>query len=144
MPLRLRTLLLVDILKCCVMPIKNLYDRFKALRANNIYELTHNGQVCRLEAVLNDRFDLTLRRIRIVDADVIQPLYIYKRSENKPLYIFKRVENHPIYMRKREELTMGGKFIVRIPASVVFDVNEMNALIKKYKQAGKAFTLKIV
>lgn len=142
LPLRLRTVLLVDLVKCAVKPTKQVYQQFLAHRSENIYEIVHNGQVCKLQAVLNDRFDNTLRRVYIIDGLVILPLFTYKRIEAKPVYMRKRSEATGIrYMRKRSELSLGGTFIVMVPTVLVFDMHEMKALTNKYKQAGKAYTI---
>lgn len=142
LPLRLRTVLLVDLVKCAVKPTKQVYQQFLAHRSENIYEIVHNGQVCKLEAVLNDRFDNTLRRVYIIDGLVILPLFTYKRVEVKPIYLRKRSEATGVkYLRKRSEHSLGGTFIINVPSAITFDTNEMKALTNKYKQAGKAYSI---
>lgn len=129
-------------LRVMVAPIVSLHGRLLAFREEVLYELSHNGQVCRLEGLLNDRFDPEERRIYIEDAAKILPLNIFSRAENKPVYIRSRAEAFPRYLRKRSELTRGGAFVVKVPTVVVFDGPEMISLINKYKLAGKGYTVK--
>lgn len=142
LPVMLRKTMLVKYLAVMVSPIVRLYEFFTTHRASQLYELDHNGQVCRLEAVLNDRFDNTLRRIYIEDARAIFATPLYRRVENKPVYLRRRSENKPVYLRRRAELTHGGAFVVKVPTALTFDTEEMKALINKYKMAGKTYAIK--
>lgn len=141
-PQRLRQARISALVEVMVSPLAYLLGLFGIERAKTIYELMHNGQICRLEAVLNDRFDNTLRRIYIEEGTVVLAKRIYRRAELKPLFIRKRSEASPIYLRKRSELSNGGTFVIKVPVALIFDTAEMVALTNKYKLAGKAYTIK--
>lgn len=140
-PVRLRKAKIKAFTKVLVSPIVVLYNDFKSFRLEVLYELNHNGQICRLEGMLNDKFDNSLRRIYIVDAPIVLPLFIHRRAEAKPVYLRRRSEATPKYIRRNAELTKGGAFIVKVPVSLVFDTSMMKALIDKYKLAGKAYKI---
>lgn len=140
-PAKLRKKKVKAFAKVLVSPIVLLYNRFLSFRASTLYELNHNGQVCRLEGLLNDQFDNSPRRIYIEDAPIILPLYIYRRAEAKPRYLRRRSEAMPKYIRRSTELSKGGSFIVKVPVSLVFDLSMMKALIDKYKLAGKTYKI---
>ncbi|MDY3522054.1 hypothetical protein PG644_10485, partial [Riemerella anatipestifer] len=52
-------------LRCLLFPIKPIQERGLSERAEDLYKLEHTAQVCSIEKVLNDRFDVSERRIRI-------------------------------------------------------------------------------
>lgn len=144
LPIKLRGLLTLAYFKVGMSGVEYNYTLFRNARAAHLYELNHNGQVCRLEGVLNDRFDNALRRVYIIDGLVILPLFVYRRAEAKLVYLRKRSEGIGIkFIRKRSELSMGGTFIIKAPSVITFDENEMKALTNKYKMAGKAYTIQI-
>lgn len=142
LPVELRKKKMKSWLLSLIKPANLLYNRFLAFKASILYELDHNGQVCRLRKALNDKFDNIDRRIYIEDAPVKLPLYIHRRVEGKPVYIRRRSEAAPVYIYRRSELSFGGKFIVKVPVSLVYDAGAMKLLINKYKLAGKAYTIK--
>lgn len=45
------------------------------------------------------------------------------------------------YLRKKQDFLTSINFIVNVPNAVVFDVSEMTALIKYFKEASKSFTI---
>lgn len=142
LPVELRKKKMRAWLKALNKPVVLLYDLFLKFKSEILYELDHNGQVCRLRKVLNDKFDNVDRRIYIEDAPVKLPLYIHRRIEDKPVYIRRRSEATPVYIYRRSEITFGGTFIVFVPATLDFDIDEMKLLINKYRLAGKAYTIK--
>lgn len=144
LPIKLRSLSIVAFAKTFVAQIAWLYEVFKIKREEHLYRVNHNGQICKLEAVLNDRFDETLRRIFIEDGDVVLPKWFYRRIEAKPKYFRKRSESAPVFMRRRSEMSFGGTFTIVMPSGLIFDINELKALANSYKLAGKRYTVKIV
>lgn len=109
-------------------------------RANNIYLLTHNSQVCSMENVFNDRFDRDQRRIYITDGFTKDRIYIYTREENKPVYLNPSI---PLYNRGDYGDT-GVDFIVWVPTGIFMspqDMIELTALINRYKLGSKRFKI---
>lgn len=127
-------------------PIKSLYNLFKKNRDQNLYFLDHNAQVVRMEAVLNDRWDEGLRRITITDGTAKEALIIYREDETKPaVYLFTDAENNPVALYQDSELDEGDDFVVNVPIDIVFDEDEMKALVNKYRLTSiNVFSINIV
>ena len=137
-PTFLRKKKLVAWLRMLTMPLNKLLDDFKEHRERDLYNLSHNSQVCYLRKALNDEFDLQLRRIKIEDGRQNQRLYIYPRSANKPLYLGK------VFLYQRGAYIDGGvDFIVVLPQGLEYDKYKLEALVNFYKLAGKRWTIEI-
>ncbi|MDO4763826.1 MAG: hypothetical protein Q4A00_05540 [Flavobacteriaceae bacterium] len=117
-------------------PLIKVVDDFNFNRNQNLYNLAHNGQVCYLRKALNDKFDVSDRRIRIADGNRFQRQYIYTRAEQKPLYL------GTIYLYNRADYgDTGVDFIVLIPKGLKYNEFEMKALIDFYKLASKRYKI---
>lgn len=128
-----------------VTPIIVLYGDFKRYRTAKKYQLLITPQVCYLEKMLNDAFDYTLRRIRIVDAVWFPPLNIFKDAESKPVFIYTLAENNPVALYTEGEVGLfQDDFIVEVPAAVVFNEAQMKASINNYKLAGTKYKIQVV
>jgi hypothetical protein len=125
-----------------IRPLVMLYQDFKQYRKNKLYELSITPQTCRMECLLNDRYDFTLRRIYIEDAKEFPPVYLYRDVESKPVYLYRDSEAQPVYLfTDSEGAIIGDDFIVYVPVSLVFDSNEMRSLVKKFKLPGMKFKI---
>ena len=136
LPDLLRTDLNVRWLRVLMTPIRWLYYVFYANRIANLYYLQHNGQVCYLEAVLNDMFDTYLRRIYIVDAAYAEAISLYTRVESHPVVIYTRAEAQPLPLYTRDEISIADSadvFVVMVPVDVTFSEVRMRSLIDKYR-----------
>lgn len=123
-------------------PIAQLHQLFLKFRKAKLYELSITPQVCYLEALLNDRFDLINRGIYIGDPIDKSPLYIYVEAETKPKYLYTEAEDQPKYLYTDGEAGQNGDdFIVWVPVAVVFDPLEMRSLVNKFKLAGMKFKI---
>ena len=120
------------------MPLNKLLDDFKRERRKDLYNLTHNSQVCYLRKILNDEFDSTKRRIKIEDGKRNIRRYIYQRNANRPLYLGR------VFLYQRGEYIDGGvDFVVVLPQGLEYDRYKLEALINFYKLAGKRSTIRI-
>ena len=119
-------------------PIKNIYDKFMDKRAEDWYRLAHNGQVCSLEKVLNDRFDSINKRITIIDGNTYERLFIYTTVEQQPRYLGK-LFIHPA----NDYADTGVDFIVVAPKDIEQQTNiyEFKALVNLYKLADKRYKI---
>lgn len=140
LPVRLRQEKMTHWLRSLVKPVKELYDKFSQNRSSNIYVLTHNSQVAKLQQVLNDVFDPTARGIRVVDDFIADPLYVYLPAESHPLWLGLSTESStpafsvPAWMYTAGEIAyVGYHFIIKVPVSVVIDTERLNALVDKYR-----------
>jgi hypothetical protein len=129
-------------LNVAVSPVVYLYQQFVLFRKNKLYEISITPQVCRLETLLNDKFDFTQRRIYIDDAPERGPEYFYKEPELQPVFLYRESEALPVYFHTESEgAEYGDDFIVYVPLTLVFDNAEMRSLVKKFKLPGMKFKI---
>jgi hypothetical protein len=134
-------------LNAIIAPIKRMNADFDTARDEVLYKLAHGPQVVHIEAVLNDRWDNIDRRIKVEDGAGFEPLPIYRDAETKtPPYIYKEAEGKPnpyIY----QEMEIDGvsiDFVIKIPVAIVFDMDELKALVDTYRLAGKVYIVETV
>ncbi len=126
-------------------PAVYLYGLFTSARSATLYKLAHGPQRCHLEAVLNDAFDKTLRRISIVHPEDIDPVYLPLEAELSPQPLALVSENAPLWLPLEEETVLGGPdFIVEVPAGLSYDAARMRALVDEYRLASKTYDIKTV
>jgi hypothetical protein len=147
-PVKLRKPVMTAWLKVLVSPVKWLYDQFKTSRKGNLYTLAHNGQVCYLEAVLNDAFDPIVRGVYVTDGPFRDPLFLYLDAEVKPLWVGLTSEigitpypDPEILYTDGETYALGICFIIHVPISVAggpgYDVTRLRALTDKFRLPGR-------
>ena len=137
-PTFLRKPKLVAWLRTLTMPLNKLLDDFKGHRERDLYNHTHNSQVCYLRKALNDEFDPQLRRIKIEDGTRNIRRYIYQRNVNRPLYLGRMF----LYLRGNY-IDGGVDFVVVLPRGLEYDKYKLEALVNFYKLAGKRWTIRI-
>lgn len=148
LPVRLRQSVKIAWLKALVSPVKWLYNLFKTNRKSNLYTLAHDGQVCYLEAALNDAFDPFSRGIFITDGPFKDPLFLFLDTETKPVWLGLVSEEgtttYPdpeVLYTDVETYTLGICFIVHVPmlvaAGVGYDVIRLKALVDLYRLPGR-------
>lgn len=149
LPVRMRTNKHQAWLRALTHPIQKLYEAFVANRNANNYYLVHNGQICHMEAVLNDRFD-SLRRFAIRNGPFFDPIYVFLEYEDWPVYLATDDEllagtpdyDAPSYLFTHLEIyDTGVLFIVYCPGPVstytADEQKEMRGLIEKYRLPSK-------
>lgn len=144
-PPRMRKMKHVAWLQALTNPVNYLYQQFRRNRDANLYRLYITPQVVYMEKLLNDRYDISGRRIRIKDALVYDAEYLYQEQELKPVYIYREEENKPVYLFTDDEIGSDSvDFFVLVPSDLTFNENEMTALIDNYKLAGKRYKIQKV
>lgn len=137
-PVMLRTALFNWLQHSCVAYIEYLHTRFARNRENNLYHLRITPQVCFMEMVLNDRFDLLDRRIYISDGLFYDQEYIYTEAEAIDQYLFTDSEKAALYIYASSEVgAESADFIVNVPKTISFNESEMMSVIDIYKLASK-------
>jgi len=145
LPVMLRRPLLVAFLEAIVSPIDRLYGLFTTNRNANLYRLSVTPQVCFLEKALNDRFDVSQRRIYIEDGVFYDEQYLYTEGESLDEYVYMQSENKDIYLYTRSETGSGSvDFIIVVPAGIRYNEAEMRALVDMYKLASKTFIISTI
>lgn len=137
MPTFLRKDVFADYVKALLSPIRAMYDDWYKMRADNLYKLAHNGQVCYLRKALNDTFDPEERRIYIGDGVRYDQPYIYREIEHQPKYL------GVLYLRHSWDYSDDGfDFRVYVPADIVADKpHELRALVDYYKEGVKRYKI---
>lgn len=141
LPTIFRKTSIVAFLQALIFPISQLHYDWKIKRVDeDWYKLNHNGQVCKLRKVLNDKLDMSLRRIYINDGNAFPRKYIYTRAENKPVFIGKT------FIYQNDEYTNTGvDFTVFVPSEIInTEVFKLKALIEFYKLAGKRYKIQAI
>ncbi|THU36924.1 hypothetical protein FAM09_18345 [Niastella caeni] len=146
-PAVLRKSKTMALLNALVSPVVYIYNLFLINRRNNLYKLRITPQVCYVEMALNDKYDSSNRQIKIVQPKRYEPLYLFRPVENQPAFFFKKIEAAKpktwLY-QKGEASAFQYDFIVQVPATVVFDINEMTAVIDSYILPDKVYKISIV
>lgn len=141
----------IEWLKALVKPLIDVYTIFTTYRSSTIYSLSFTGQVIYLEKLLNDTYNSGLTGIYIKDDNLMSVPFIFNKSEgvvNVYLYNFSESAT-PFYLYNQSAFISQNDFIVMVPAVIYSTLqqnnnqglNNMTALIKLYKLAGKRFTI---
>ncbi len=150
LPVKLRQPVMTAWLRVLVSPVKWVFNLFKSNRKDNLYVLAHDGQVCYLEAALNDAFDSIARGIYITDGPFEDPLFLYLDSETRPLWLGLVSEvgstSYPdpeVLYTDGETYGLGICFIVHVPLLVSlgpgYDVTRLKAIVDKYRLPGRSY-----
>lgn len=143
-PIELRIDEVMAYTKVLASPIVTIYNSLILFRVQLNYKILITPQVVYLEKMLNDRYDNLLRRIYILDGNEYAPIYLYRKAELKPIYLYRKSE---VAKPKKYLYTKGEvgqftfDFVVYVPLDVVFDENEMKALVNGYKLASMLFKI---
>lgn len=139
LPTSFRSASIVEFIRVCLFPINYVQTQFFANRTTNLYNLNHNGQVCKLRAVLNDAFPTRSKTFLIEDFDA-SGQWQYARDEER-LYEQLNIPNEPSYIMLYNESRMSTNagFNVRIPADLesVDNLNKIKSLVNSYKLVSK-------
>jgi hypothetical protein len=143
----LRKAKITAVLNALTSPVMYIYNLFLINRRNNLYKLMITPQVCYVEMALNDKYDSSNRKIKIEQPKRKDPLFLYKKLENKPVYLFNKAEvSKPktVLYQKGEASAFQYDFIVQVPATVAFNMDEMMAVIDSYILPDKVYKISIV
>jgi hypothetical protein len=146
-PQVLRKPKMLALLSALTNPVVYIYNLFLINRRNNLYKLKITPQVCYVEMALNDKYDSSNRRIKIIRSKSLNPIYLYKKIESKPHFLYRKVETDKPktwLIRKSEASDFQSDFIVQVPKDVAFDENEMRAVIDNYILPDKVYEISTV
>jgi hypothetical protein len=137
LPAFLRKPITVGYLQAFIVPIANMYDKWRWYRDENLYRVHHTGQVCYLRKVLNDKLDPSLRRIYLGDGQRYKRPYLYTTGENKPVFL------KTMYLREASDYAdTGVDFNVWVPQSIIdSSIYELKWLLDYYKLGGKKYKI---
>ena len=107
--------------------------------ANDVrYRLSHTGQVCKLEKVLNEVFDPVNKGIVIMNTGGLDLVFVAPASDNGEVYTDFYIAGSQWY-----EFYIGYNFIVLVPGDVAFDEGQMRGLLNYYKLVSKNYKITI-
>ena len=137
-------------LKALLAPLKTDYADFLIYRDAQLYECYITGQTIQLQRILNDRYDIDLRRIIIIhslDSDIdlfldaeAQPdedIVLYLDSEGEPDTIV-------LYLDGEAGSTLPVDFRVLVPTGLAGYLILITQLIRKYALIDKTFDIVFV
>jgi len=135
---------LINWLLVLISPIIWLHNEFIKYKNQSLYRASHNSQISSLQAVLNDNFDNSKRRIKIINVIYKESIYFYEPQENKEIFFYKPEENKSNYFYEIEDLhTKGIDFLVLIPRDIISNnkTEQIIAQIDYYKLYSKNYEL---
>lgn len=127
--------------------LRNKKVDFDNLREFWDYNRQFNTQTLSLETRLNQEHNLVNGSIFIQTPDTInESVYTFWLNENQtsPFIFWLSEFNTPTYIKWISETPETPfDFIIFVPSSLVFDEDEMRAIVDLYKLAGKRYTINI-
>lgn len=127
--------------------IQVLSNKLLNLQQETVDFLQYTGQHKILEEYLNDKYDVTLRRIYIVENDIEQfdPVIMGLAGEIVPSPVVIGITSDtvtiPIVMALAGEVLVDNNFTVYIPIAIVYDENTLRAQLNNYVLAGKTYNI---
>ena len=143
-PTFLRKPVMLALLSVLMQPLITLYKLFCKTRTQNIYNLTHNGQVCRLKDALNALFGLSYEDgFDIANAiSYAQYVWVYDQDQDMPWMLHDTNPAEMIYSKGLiEAIVLPNCFVVWVPRQFEL-VDEkptdarIEATVEKYKLLG--------
>ena len=148
LPTFLRRPLMTSLLYAVLTPLNYLHMRFMLFRQNAAYRLGHNGQVCYLRALLNDKFDPIDRRITITETvENVGFITLHKREEDAEVLVPRRGSGRILILNRRGYGGVSGyDFWVNIPLALYdkLDITQVRAVVDAYKLASKRFSINYI
>ncbi len=144
LPEMLRKPKLLAFMNALIFPIQLLHIDLLRFKKQKEYQLSINSQVCRLQALLNDKYDSGQRRLYIDDGQQGNEVFIFTDAENSPHALFIALENNPLYIFNDYELQgTAAHFIVFIPNALngLLNINELVSLVNQNKLPGKKWQI---
>ena len=129
-----RKIKIISWLYALAAPLRVLYVDLCRFRDDIEFRMQVNTQVCRLAAVLNNRFDPVGHSITITNSGDLELIYVAPASDHEEVYTDFYVADSSYYNEYE-----GYDFIVTVPAGIVLqeERSELEGLINYFKLVGK-------
>lgn len=142
LPPRLRSKVLLALLRALLTPLKRLIEAFRLFRDEVLRRLRTTGQTYSLEWALNKRYQLPSGAIYITDTPDKQVYLFFEKEGRSPKFLHKGREAHdPFYLSYRHEGKHDADFIVHIPSFLRSEEAEIRRIINFYKPAGRTYKI---
>ena len=145
LPTGLRKNWMIAWLRALVKPVGNIHIQFINFRRNSLYKIEHTPAVFSMENVLNDSFDIQLRRIYIDDGAYRDGVYFYNPEEQKPVSFYDPTEDAPVHFYDGAELfSLDTDFVVTVPfgMSAAQEIR-LRSIIDFYRLPDKTYNINI-
>lgn len=119
LPSRLKTPVIRSFLQSAFNAL--LQKKFDVFRADSLFRLNHNGQVCYLRAALNAKFASILGNVRF---DVCEPYgdlqWVFANTEAQSTHIYALMDNSNVnlYAPNEDVLTGIRRFVIYVPSDL--------------------------
>lgn len=150
LPISFRVPCIRAMLKSLAQPVSRIHIDMMAYRDRSLYRIRHNSQICYMEAMLNDLFDNSLRRIRIINVSFREPIYFYEPEEGREVLHYEVSDNKPVWYREIEDFAGEGvDFVVCVPpdlrpssqAAEITLTTRMSGQVEYYKLYSKNYKI---
>lgn len=139
LPTYLRGARLLGVVCAMVAPIGRLHGELMVFRQDTAYRVGHNGQVCYLRAMLNDKFDPVDRGITITEDgdDVGMGMVLHERAVAVHQLLPWRIDGSLEMFRRGFNGTSRVGFWVNIPERLrgIVDEGAVRAIVNAFKLA---------
>lgn len=151
MPICLRKPLLLALFGAVGTVLQNIKNKYNAIRQNQLYKLTHTGQVAVLINVLNEYFNLTRAEgFEIEDSVAHEYKYAYdENSENFNKTVVAYDENSENITLLYNENSIGEEiypYILLVPSSIYNNsnlLNQVKTIVRQYRLPGRRCIIRI-
>lgn len=138
---------LVAYIKCVIKPIGTVNAEMVSFTDRISTYLKYTGQHMALVALLNDRYDATLRRITITEHNIggLVSIDYYRFGELDPnpdtLYRTGEVSPSPVTMYRFGEGLGQSNFTVVFPVGLTFNESQVRALLDNYVECSRIYSI---
>lgn len=138
MPTFLRDISIKMLFVPFALELSKVKAEFDTFRNNNLYILGITPQVCRIEKLLNDRYDSEMRRIFLTDGVLRNLVATFTDAEAKPIYL----GTSYLYSDAEFGYSDNISFVVNVPSVIALSLDaEIAEIINSYKLPGKRFKI---
>lgn len=132
LPTLLRRPLIFGLLRAGVVAVERVYGEFTKARAEHVFRLTHNGQVCYLRAMLNYYFGNGFS-IGNMEQEGEWLYAVTEKGEQIPVAIAEPGPDVPVLYSEQALNAAQNDFVVFVPARAWAKLAEIEAMVDKYK-----------
>jgi hypothetical protein len=144
LPNKRRTVINTSWLKALLFPLQEVSNDFSARCQDWDFRIKYNSQQKVLSYLLNQLFDPTLARIRVVTtSDITPPTIIYDDQENPdaPILYDDAESLIHIVLYDEDEVDSNYDFKVIVPAALSSNEARIKAWVERYRLGSKRFTI---
>ena len=136
LPMSLRRPLIFGLLRAGVSGLEHTHKNFATARRSHIFRLTHNGQVCYLRGALNKSFGSGFKIGNVKQGG--DWLYaVTEQGKNIRLAVTEQGKGVPVLYSAQMLNATQNDFVVFVPAKYWLRLEEIKAMVEKYKLVTK-------